>query len=62
MSRYDDLKLVKENIEYLARKRKWEQHATQCQTLKAIQSRPWCKGCGEYQRECSCDSRQEVMR
>ena len=62
MSRYEDLKIAQGIVEQLAKSGKWVEHAEKCQTLKAIQFRPWCRGCGEYQRECSCDDRQEVLR
>lgn len=62
MSRYDDLKSAKETVRILASQGNWSAHALACKSLKAVKEKAWCRGCGDYQNECSCDSRQEVRR
>lgn len=62
MGRFEFIQSLEGLIRHLAATQQWSEHAKVCLVLSEVKAKAWCRGCGEYQSECSCDSRQEAWR
>ena len=62
MSRFEDIQRMQQLIRHLAATQQWGEHTKVCLALKDIKAIAWCRGCGDYQSDCSCDKRQEAWR